>query len=174
MADLSDIRIPKFADPVQGETLGDVYFEATSISPDPTGLGSDEQFDVAHNQIVGGGGGGHAFQLVQTGATTIKIRYGTVNGIAPSQVDVNFDNATEFNVGSVSFWLDVTFNSTGSVTGVNIQTRTSSPPSPTTTNGYLQIGSTYSNGSEITSVAQNISGSQSVASCGTTHFFGLI
>ena len=58
MPDTSDIRIPSFAAPVADPQVGDIYFDAVSISSEPTSRGSDEDFEVASNPITGGGSGG--------------------------------------------------------------------------------------------------------------------
>jgi hypothetical protein len=56
MADLSNLKIPALIDEPQEQALADIYFDAVSVTPGPVQAGSDEQFDVAHNPIVGGGG----------------------------------------------------------------------------------------------------------------------
>lgn len=179
MADLSDFRIPALVDAPQEQSVGDIYFKATSVTNQPVLFGSDEAFEVANNPITGGGGGGsvNPFQLVKTGATSVKIAYGTVNSVSPDDVAVDIDDATEFNVsGTNYFWLDVTFDGNdGSVEAVEITVRSSGyPPSSTVTEGYLLIGVVVESGSSITAISQNVSGSQSVASCGTVHYFGRI
>lgn len=179
MAELSNIRIPKFADPVQGETLGDVYFEATSISPDPIGLGSDEQFDVAHNPIVGGGAAAATFshEVIESGANPakIKVRYGQVSNVDTSGTNPDISLATEYSVVDGSrIFIKVTVDATnGQATAAQIYVDTT-VPSDTVTDAYLQLAQVTVVSGSITNIAQTASGSFDMLSCGAVHIFARV
>ena len=176
MADLSNIRIPKFADPVQGETLGDVYFEATSVSPDPIGFGSDEQFDVAHNPIVGGGGAAtFSHEVIESDSTKIKVRYGQVSNVDTSGTNPDISLATEYSVVDGSrIFIEVTVDTTnGQATAAQIYVDTT-VPSDSAGTAYLQLAQvTVANGS-ITNIAQTASGSFDMLSCAAVHIFARV
>jgi hypothetical protein len=157
MADLSDIRIPKFADPVQGETLGDVYFEATSVSPDPIGLGSDEQFDVAHNPIVGGGAAAAArppLAIYQVDDDNIGIEAGTVNNTSvDGRTDIAITTATRV-------WLKITLDASKEISTVEVHIPNSVAILTSTSSiAYVNIGRVYYSNGAITSVEAYANGS---------------
>jgi hypothetical protein len=125
--------------------------------------------------IGGGGSFTHPLQIVKTGDTSVKIRYGSVNSVAPSKVDPNLDNAYEWTGVSDGdkFWLDVTLTSATdqSVSSVDI-VKQSSKPTESATKASVLIGSVTVADSVITGIGQNLRGSAFLVSCGEVHVFG--
>jgi len=73
--------------------------------------------------------------------------------------------------GATSFWLKVDLDSSQVVTGASIQT---SEPSTSETVAAILIGSiTWADG-KIDAIANAVTASLSLASCGTTHVFGRV
>jgi len=121
----------------------------------------------------------HAFQLVQSGAL-LYVRKGTINSIVPTisataLADDYLDNALALPGASTTreYWLKATLNASGTVTAVTIET--TEPSADSATQSKLMLGSVTTDGSsDIDTFNSNLSGSQSLASCGATHYFGVI
>jgi len=150
MPDTSDIRIPSFTAPIADSQVGNLYFDAISVSPDPIKTGSDELFEVASNSIAGGGGGGIAnedvnfsasapFAITISGATdensvqTSPFTIGCIGGTgtypaigqATTPQDVNFPNATGVSAsppssGVTSWRVYAKVNATMTSEGANV------------------------------------------------------
>ena len=122
----------------------------------------------------------HPFQLVdvsEEGSPRIAIRYGTVNSIVPTlggtPLSPDVENGPFQGVsGNTSFWLRVNLNTTTqAVTSAVIQ---NSEPSTNKDTAAILIGSITYSGGEITAIANAVTASLSLASCGTTHVFGRV
>ena len=73
--------------------------------------------------------------------------------------------------GTRQYWLNITVAS-GAVTAVLIDTV--EPGADSETQAKLLLGSVETSSGDIIAFNSNLSGSQSFASCGTTHFFGVV
>lgn len=158
--------------------IKDIYANATSIKTDST-VGSDEYFETsgAKNQIDGSDSGGlHAFQLVAE-SPNLYVRQGTIGSIIPTiggtalEADYTENDLSTPNTGTRQYWLNVTVAS-GAVTAVSIVT--AEPGADSATQAKLLLGSVETNSNSIIAFNSNLSGSQSFASCGSTHFFGVV
>ena len=179
MPDTSDIRIPSFAAPVADPQVGDIYFEAVSVSSEPTIRGSDEAFEVANNPITGGGGGAAAdefsHEVIQSDDTKIKVRYGQVANIDTSGTNPDISLATEYTVENGSrIFIQVTVNqSTAQPEAAQIYVSTN-VPSDSAGTAYLQLAQVTVSDGEITNIAQTASGSFYMLSCASVHIFSKI
>jgi hypothetical protein len=104
----------------------------------------------------------YAFQVINDGGGTVKVREGTVNT----------ETAEEFEASGkpTELWLKATFNASDEVTAASIVT---SAGSTSATEDYRQIASITWDGNTPT-IVQGIKGSQSIASCGATHQWGTL
>jgi hypothetical protein len=174
MADLSDFNIPASLDAPLEQAIGDIYFKATSIGSDPVGFGSDEFFEVADNQTVGGGGSAAVFahEVIASAADKIKVRYGHVANIDTSGTDPDISLATEYTVQDGSrIFIQVTVDSSnGQPTAAQIYVNTV-VPSDSTTVAYLQLAQVTVSSGSITNIAQTASGSFDMLSCASVHLF---
>ncbi len=119
----------------------------------------------------------HAFQLVKFSVDTLCVRQGTIGSIIPTisgtELEADFEE-NELSIpgtGTRQYWLDITVED-GEVTDVSIVT--TEPGDNSETQAKLLLGSVETNSGDVTSFNSNLSGSQSFASCGAVHFFGLI
>lgn len=123
--------------------------------------GSPMEFkaDVAGD---GAAGPNYAFKVVDDGDGTVSVTTGTVNT----------STATSLTPGGkpTALWLDVTFDTDGDVTAASVVT---SSGSTTATSDYRQIATITWDGNTPT-IVQGIKGSQSIASCGSTHQWGTL
>ena len=104
----------------------------------------------------------YAFQVINDGGGTVKVREGTVNT----------ETAEEFETSSrpTALWLKATFNSSGEVTNTSIVT---SAGSTSATADYRQVASITWDGNTPT-IVQGIKGSVSITSCGEIHQWGTL
>lgn len=129
----------------------------------------------------GAGGGGnleHPFQLInesEVGSIKIRVRYGTLKGIAPSGMSVGDDPTYVLSGLSSSgiIWLGLTRDTTsGAITSRYIDKGTVVPDN-TSSDGYFQIGSWVVTDGTM-HIAQAISGSIDHQYCGGVHLWGSV
>lgn len=121
---------------------------------------------------VSGGSDPFPFQVVQTAPGEVKVRYGTVNSVAPAQVNPDLALATAFGSSPAKLWLAVSLDSTTQeVTSVTVQTGEPGANSPTSAKILI---ATISWSSGQASIGQNLSGSQQLVSCGSNHYWGRV
>tara|TARA_R110000782_G_scaffold270359_1_gene370502 strand:- start:788 stop:1345 length:558 start_codon:yes stop_codon:yes gene_type:complete len=177
-----------------GQNVGKLYRESTSIGADVGGLYS-EAISIDNNPIQPGGGGSDntfvaglqtlprngqssqfPFQLVAE-SPNLYVRQGTIGSIIPTiggtalEADYTENDLSTPNTGTRQYWLNVTVAS-GAVTAVSIVT--AEPGADSATQAKLLLGSVETNSNSIVAFNSNLSGSQSFASCGSTHFFGVV
>ena len=139
-----------------------------AVNPDFPQIGTpvgNDFFESTNN--VGGGGGGseanYAFKVVNDGDGTVSVTVGTVN--------TSTATALTPSGKPTALWLDVTFDATSSdVTAAVVAT---SSGSTSATKDYRQIATITWDGDTPT-IVQGIKGSQSIASCGSTHQWGTL
>jgi hypothetical protein len=104
----------------------------------------------------------YAFKVINDGDGTVSVTTGTVNT----------ETATSLTPGGkpTELWLDVTFDTDGDVTAASVVT---SSGSTTATSDYRQVATITWDGNTPT-IVQGIKGSQSIASCGSTHQWGTL
>lgn len=125
-----------------------------------------------------GGANVHAFQLVRENATTLCVRQGTVGSIIPTiggtalEADYTQNVLSIPGTGTREYWLKVTLDSDGEITTVTIET--TEPGNDSETQAKLLLGSVETDSGDVEAFNSNLSGSQALASCGTTHYFGLV
>lgn len=120
----------------------------------------------------------HAFQLV-SGGDALYVRQGTVGSTIPT-ITGGSELAAEYTdnelsipgTGTREYWIKVTLNASSVITAVTIET--SEPSADSATQAKLLLGSVETNSGDIVAFNSNLSGSQSLASCGSTHYFGLV
>ena len=119
----------------------------------------------------------HAFQLVKFSVDTLCVRQGTIGSIIPTiggtelEPDFSENELSIPGTATREYWLDITV-ADGEVTDVSIVT--TEPGTDSETQAKLLLGSVDANSGDIVAFNSNLSGSQSFASCGTTHFFGVV
>lgn len=132
------------------------------------------QFDRQIDPPFGTGGGGGAptdiqfpFQITESAtALNVKVRYGTVMDIAPTDVATDLaltDDATNYIY--IQNTLDVDGNVTASAIGVN----TTGLPANDTDNAYILIGNAVCAAGAVTLINQAITHSLRFAACGRTN-----
>jgi len=173
MPESFDIRVATSVEPPVDPQVSDIYFDAVSISAEPTIAGSDEAFEVASNPVTGGGGeGAYAHQVIASDDNKIKVRYGQVANIDTSGTSPDISQATEYTVSDLDrIFIQVTVDqTTAQPTAAEIYVNANVPADSAGT-AYLQIARvTVSNGN-ITNIAQTASGSFDMLSCASTHLF---
>lgn len=144
-------------------------YDATAL-PDLSADPEERQQQAASANV-------HALQLVRENATTLCVRQGTIGSIIPtiggSELEADYtQNALSLpGTATREYWLDITVED-GAVTAVSIDT--TEPGADSATQAKLLLGSVETDSGDIVAFNSNLSGSQSFASCGTTHFFGLV
>lgn len=120
----------------------------------------------------------HAFQLVQVAIDDLCVRQGTVGSVIPTiigtalAVDVEDNSLSLPGTGTREYWLKVTLDANGDITTVTIET--TEPSANSATQAKLLLGSVETDSGNIVAFNSNLSGSQSLASCGSTHYFGVV
>jgi hypothetical protein len=149
MADLSNLKIPALIDEPQEQALADIYFNAVSVTPGPVQAGSDEQFDVAHNPIVGGGAAAARppLAIYQVDDDNIGIEAGTVNNTSvDGRTDIAITTATRV-------WLKITLDASKEISTVEVHIPNSVAILTSTSSiAYVNIGRVYYSNGAITSV----------------------
>lgn len=128
--------------------------------------------------IGGRGSGGastHALQIVKIDDTTVAVRRGSVDSkvvkLMGTELDVDHTQNTISVSGATTWKLVVTVDTDGEVTSADIQT--GSLGATTDTNYEVEFGSVAWESNAIKGdPTSNLRGSQSHASCGTTHWMG--
>jgi hypothetical protein len=127
---------------------------------------------------AGGGTFEHPLQVIKSDDNKFKIRHGTVNNVVPringSELEPDLSSSPELSVSSSGvLFLEVNLDGNQRVSSVNIK-RASSIPSDTNTRGHLLLSSySYSSGA-IEAFTDNLTGSQQVAICNNTFYWGVI
>ena len=125
-----------------------------------------------------GGGSIHAFQLVQVAIDDLCVRQGTIGSVIPTisgtplEADHTQNSLNLPGTATREYWLKVTLDASGGITTVTIET--TEPGANSATQAKLLLGSVETNSGDIVAFNSNLSGSQALASCGATHFFGVI
>lgn len=131
-----------------------------------------------------GGSFRHPFQLVEAkenDVTGIKIRYGTVN----SDVPKFGEEALSVSIGDSPFipidedaeiWLKITLaENTQAVETISIETsKPEIPEAEELTTAIIMLGEVKIEDGEISAIGNAVTASLSLASCGTSHFFGSV
>lgn len=189
-----------FADKLS-QNVGKLYKSSTSVDSDVSSLYNDaitvDSGPIESGTTVAAGGDpidvanvepstpteslGHALQLVSTtndsGDSILCVRQGTIDNIIPTisgtelEADFKENELSTPGTGTRQYWLNITV-ADGDVTDVAIEN--SEPGDDSETQAKLLLGSVETNSGDVTSFNSNLSGSQSFASCGAVHFFGLI
>lgn len=116
----------------------------------------------------GGGGGGVTppFWLVEVDSENVKVTFGTVNGITPTDVNTNIDVSGA--PGTWSIYLHATLGSDGVPTAVAVENDGGFGGVPTDDSGnaYILIGTVLVSGGAITAVNPSLAWSQTFVACG--------
>jgi hypothetical protein len=151
-----DIRVATSVEPPVDPQVSDIYFNAVSISAEPTVAGSDEAFEVANNPATGGGGAAALVPLsiYRVDDDNIGIQGGTVNNIEVlSQDDIGITTETRV-------WLKITLNSDKDVSTVEVHVPNSTDGLESTDSiAYVSIGRAFYSNGAITSVDAYANGS---------------
>lgn len=135
-----------------------------------------ETVEVRRSAVLGGSI--HAFQLVKVAINDLCVRQGTINSVIPTisgtalAVDVEDNSLSLPGTGTREYWLKVTLDANGDITTVTIEI--TEPSANSATQAKLLLGSVETNSGNIVAFNSNLSGSQSLASCGATHYFGVV
>lgn len=125
-----------------------------------------------------GGGSVHAFQLVKVAADDLCVRQGTIGSVIPTisgtalEADHTQNSLSLPGTATREYWLKVTLDTSGDITTVTIET--TEPGANSATQAKLLLGSVETDSGDIVAFNSNLSGSQSLASCGATHYFGVV
>jgi len=129
-------------------------------------------------ETLGGGGSIHALQLVQVAIDDLCVRQGTIGSVIPTisgtpiEADHTQNSLSLPGTATREYWLKVTLDASGDITTVTIET--TEPGADSATQAKLLLGSVETNSGDIVAFNSNLSGSQALASCGATHFFGVV
>ena len=167
--------------------VSSLYNDAITIDSGPIDSGTDvaaggDPIDVASVEPSSPGTDfTHALQLVSTtndsGDSILCVRQGTIDSVIPTisgtelEADFKENELSTPGTGTRQYWLNITVED-GDVTDVAIEN--SEPGDDSETQAKLLLGSVVTNSGDVISFNSNLSGSQSFASCGAVHFFGLI
>ena len=148
------------------QSAQEIYVQAVSSGGElQSAAGLDTNFDSSDNAMAGSGGGGSTlpFQASKTGATTIIVNSGTVDGVA-------YSGGVSISISATrKVYLDVTVSAAGAVTAVTVGNDTS-VPSDTSTKAYVLLADVTVTGGAISDVTNYLSGSLGHAyGGGTTH-----
>ena len=147
--------------------------------PAPTRVSVFEgSVESSKDQSSGASEAPRAFQLV-SGGDALYVRQGTVGSTIPtitggSELAAEYtDNELSIpNTGTREYWIKVTLDADSFITAVTIET--SEPSADSATQAKLLLGSVETDSGDIVAFNSNLSGSQALASCGSTHYFGLV
>ena len=143
----------------------DLFFDASQVDTAPLETGSEDLLQVATANNPGGGTTQNTlpFQASKTGATTITVNSGTVDGVA-------YSGGVSISISATrKVYLDVTVSAAGGVTAVTVGNDTS-VPSDTSTRAYVLLADVTVTGGAISDVTNYLSGSLGHAyGGGTTH-----
>lgn len=144
---------------------------------------SEDGIETVEIRRSGGLGGSiHAFQIVKgtdsSGDPALFVRKGTVNGEVPTISSTPLDDDYKANelaipgTGSRTYYLKVVLDADEIITGVTIET--TDPGANTATQAKQTLGSVTTDSGAIESFSSNLSGSQNVDSCGSSHSWNVI
>lgn len=147
------------------QSAQEIYIQAISSGGQlQSAAGLDTNFDSSDNAMAGSGGGSTLpFQASKTGATTITVNSGTVDGVA-------YSGGVSISISATrKVYLDITVSAAGAVTAVTVGNDTS-VPSDTSTKAYVLLADVTVTGGSISDVTNYLSGSLGHAyGGGTTH-----
>lgn len=139
----------------------------------------DEDFDdFSPNNTATALGSVHAFQLVKVAVDDLCVRQGSINSTIPTisgtelSPDFSENSLNLLGTGTLEYWLNITIDTNGDITAITIDT--TEPGANSATQAKLLLGSVETDSGDIVAFNSNLSGSQSLASCGSTHYFGLV
>ena len=104
------------------------------------------------------------FCLEQVDDTNVKVKFGQVNGITPTDIETNID--VSMTDGTWSIYLDCTINDDGSLSAATVSSGTSGVPDDTSDHAYVLIGEADVASSLITAVRYSLLFSQGFVACG--------
>jgi hypothetical protein len=162
-----DIRVATSVEPPVDPQVSDIYFNAVSISAEPTVAGSDEAFEVANNPATGGSPQQSItsftiVRFVDNGTAKVYVANGSVNNVFAT--GTGEDNSYTLSSSTIEFYVSCTLDSsTQEVTACEIVT--SQPTNSLTLAGY-GIGTASED-----FITQSDKGSLSLISCGVNHYF---
>lgn len=148
---------------------------ATSQLPEKAGPGDYstelEQIwaELRKLRAAGSGGGGGVgvtppFWLVAVDTENVKVTFGQVNGITPTDVATNIDvSGTD---GTWNIYMHLDLGSDGIPTAAEVLSNTTSVPSDDSTNAYRLIGTVTVSSGAITVVNPSMAWSQEFVTCG--------
>lgn len=139
--------------------------ERTFIGPPETD-GFKRENKKLGTQAIGSGSSiaEYPFQLIEVDASNVKVRYGTVANIVPTDVDTNVDvSGTD---GTWTFWIEATLDSDGLVTAAAVGYATTGLPTDDSDTAYLLVGEVEVASSAITTVSQAVMFSMGFVACG--------
>jgi hypothetical protein len=126
----------------------------------------DRQIDRLPTAAAAGGGGGEMvlpFKIVDVSpdedTPTIKVTYGTVMDILPTDVDTDLACAA-----TMTFYLDCTIDTVGVVTAVELANG-ASVPANSDTHAYLLVGVVTITGTVVSAISQSLYFSQGFKAC---------
>jgi hypothetical protein len=103
----------------------------------------------------------HPFQI-QNFYANIKVRYGTVNDLAPSGLAAN---VTPNNTATSNVWINCTLAANGVLTAAALQVSTSALPAASTYQAYKLIGQVTVAENVVTSINQAVTHSMGFYAC---------
>ena len=145
--------------------------QRTPIPPtklDDYGFALQEQ--VLQTQPIGGAGASYTppLSLVQVDTENVKVTFGQVNGITPTDVNTNIDVS-----GSNSTWaiyLHATLGADGIPTAVEVLSDSAgSVPSDDSDDAYILVGEVTVSSDVIASINTSLAWSQTFVACGRDH-----
>jgi hypothetical protein len=144
--------------------VSNIFFNAVSGLQSSIGGLEDANFDIANNPIQADSEVTPFTAFVGTASNKVKVQDGTVNGLSSSLSEQTIS-------GNTNVFLEVTVNSSGTVTAVDLNLDAGTP-SDTTTEAYVKVSSITFSGGAITGITNFLSGSLGHAYAGqTTHIF---
>lgn len=128
----------------------------------------DRQIDTIGSN--GGGGGGEEgivppLYLVSVDSENVKVTFGQVNGITPTDVNTNID--VSGSDGTWAIYLHATLGADGVPTAVEVLSSSAGTvPSDDADNSYILVGQAVVASSLITTVNTSLAWSQTFTTCG--------
>jgi hypothetical protein len=157
-----------------------------------TRSGSQDSISFSGNAMVinlkqfpkakAGGVGGSTplpLTLAKIDDTTVAVRWGTVEDVVPTISGTALDPDHKENTitisGATTLWLKATSTGDIDTDGIDaVSIETSEPTADTASQAKRLLGSVAWANSKISGVASNLTGSQNVDSCGTSHSWNVV
>lgn len=122
----------------------------------------------ARRSDPGGVGGGavtleHPFQIQRVDDDTVKVRYGTMQDAAPTNIATNIDLSGS---STHTFYIDVEVDINGHFVAATLSHATTGQPADADYHGYITIGTVVTVAAVITAINQAASHSLRFAMCG--------